>query len=98
MSCCEIGDMDIVADAGSIRRGIIRAVNRYARSFSQGGLAGDLDEVCGASSRLASPEPRIGAGNVEVTQGSVHYRMCCRSIAKHEFGHHLGGAVGRFRS
>ena len=43
--CREVGDVDIVADAGAVRRRIVIAVNTDVGPLPDRGLAGDLDDV-----------------------------------------------------
>src|SRR5690606_9221314 len=57
----QIADMDIVANAGSIRCRVIRAVDIHARTMAERRLAGDLDQVRGAFGRKPGPPLWIGA-------------------------------------
>ena len=64
-------DMDEVADAGAVRRGIVGAVDRHGRAQPQGRLAGELDQVGVVRRGLADPCLGIGTRDVEVAQDGV---------------------------
>jgi len=57
----------------------------------------DLDEVGGAFGRLAGATERVGAADVEVTQDHVAQAVGAASVAQHDLGHQLRGAIGRRR-
>ena len=62
----EVADMDIVANAGTVGRVIVGAVDGDMVALADRGLDRDLDEVRGAGGRLTRPAFRIGAGDVEI--------------------------------
>jgi len=64
----EIGDVNVIPDAGAVRRRIIGAEDIELRSQPERGFDRDLDEVGGPFGRLAGAAKRVGARDVEVTQ------------------------------
>src|SRR5579862_3144181 len=68
MRARKIADVDVIADAGSVGRRIIRAEDLELGAASERGFAGDLDQMRGRRRCLASTQLRVGAGDVEVAQ------------------------------
>src|SRR5437764_14744133 len=62
----KIADVDIIADASPVRRRIVIAIDRHVRPFSDGSLAGDLDEVGRPLADLPRAALRVRSGDVEV--------------------------------
>ena len=82
MRADEIGHVDIVADAGAVRRRIVGAEHFEIRPLAERRFARDLDEMRGARRRLAAPPERIGAGDIEIAQGHIAQIGCalpCRA-------------------
>ena len=98
MNCGEVGDVDVVADAGSVRGVVVGAENDDALTSAGCRLTGDLDEVSGVRGGLTGPPRRIGAGDVEVAQRRVAEVVCSRRVAKHPLGRQLGAPVRIHRS
>ena len=67
----EVGDVDVVADAGAVRRWIVGAEHLHVRPLAERRLAGDLDEVRRMRRRLAGAALRVGARDVEIAQRHV---------------------------
>src|SRR6185312_11642199 len=67
----EVADMDIVAHARAVGRGIIRAVYAQMRMPAQSDLAGPFDKMGGLRGRLPGAPIGVGAGHVEITQDDV---------------------------
>src|SRR5262245_15254022 len=65
----QIAHVNVVANAGAIRRGIVRAENFHFWTLADGRFAGDLDEVSCSQRCLAGAHFWIGACDVEVAQG-----------------------------
>ena len=82
MRVSEVADMDIVADAGAVGRGIVGAVDGDL-ALADRRFARDLDEVRRALRRSGLFGPRVGAGDVEIAKRSEVEWMrgrCVRSI------------------
>src|ERR1035438_4785244 len=62
----QVEDVDVIADAGAIGRGIIRAVNFAVRLLSEGHLEHVRDEM--RLHAVMLPEGCAGAGGVEVAE------------------------------
>ena len=77
----EIGDVDVVADAGAVRRRIVGAEHLHVRPLAERRLAGDLDEMRGVRRRLAGAALRVGAGDVEIAQRHVAEIVRARGVA-----------------
>ena len=64
----QIADMDVVADAGAVRRRIVGAEHVHLVAPAECGLDRDLDQMRRALRRLAGAHFRVGARHVEVAQ------------------------------
>lgn len=64
----EIGDMDIVANAGSVVCRKITATDVQDGDTADGRLAGPLDQLTGVWIGLAGAAERIGSRDVEIAQ------------------------------
>ncbi len=93
----QIGDMNIIADAGSVRRRIVGAEHVELRPQAQRRLGRHFDQMRGVGGRLAGAAARIGAGDVEIAQDHVAQIVRAAGVAQHDFGHQLRPAVGRDR-
>jgi len=85
----KIADMDVVANAGAVRRRIIGAENFQLRPQPQRRFGRDFDQVRGGRARLAGTVLRIGAGDVEITQNHMADTVRGAGIAQHDFAHQL---------
>ena len=90
----QIVDVDVVADAGAVRRVVVVAEDLETVAQSERGVACHLDHVGGARRGLSAAALRVGAGDVEVTQGHVGKVPGRGGIAQDPLGHQLGSAVG----
>src|SRR5947209_3724797 len=59
MRCREIGHMDVIANAGAVRRVVVRAVDLDQRPYAQRSLDRDLDEMRCAQCCLSGPQRRV---------------------------------------
>ena len=89
--------MDVVADAGAVRRRIVGAENLELLPQPERRLDRNFDEVSCAFSRLSGAQVRVGAGDVEIAQDEVIEAVRDTRIAQHDLGHELRGAIGRHR-
>ena len=83
MRAREIADMDEIADAGAVGRGVIGAVDIDPRAAAEGCLDRDLDEMRGARRRQPGAQLRIGAGDVEVAERDVRQRVRGARVPQH---------------
>ena len=88
----EIADVDIVANAGAVRRVVIVAVNRHAVAGTDGSLGGDFDQMC-RRAYLTGATVCITPGDIEIAQRCVAKITCNCGIAEHPFGHQLAAPV-----
>ncbi len=87
-------DVDVVAHAGAVGRGIVRAEHAQLRASPERDLAGDLEQQGGVLRALADARLRIAAGDVEVAQHHVAQRADRVEVAQHPLAHQLGASVG----
>ena len=71
MSGRQVLDVDVVADAGAVRRRIVGAEDRDVRPLAHRRLAGDLDEQRRIRGGLADAAAGVGPRHVEVAQGHI---------------------------
>ena len=90
----QILDMDVVAYPRAVRRGVVGAVDGDMWSLADSRFTGHLGQQGGLARGLTDPAARIGACDVEVTQGNVAHRMGEIGIPEHPFAHEFGAAVG----
>ena len=64
----EIADVNVVADAGAVRRRIVGAEDVDLGALAEHRFARDLDQMGRGGRRLPGAQFRIGAGDVEITQ------------------------------
>jgi hypothetical protein len=93
----EIGNVDVIPDAGAVRRRVVGAENIELRSQPKRGFDRHLDEVGGPPGRVAGAAERVGARDVEVTQDHTVQPVGGAGIAQHDFSHQFRGAVRRRR-
>ena len=67
----QIGDVNVIANAGTIRRRVISAIDLELGAKPEHRLDGDLDQVGCLLTRLSGTALGIGAGNIEVPQDHV---------------------------
>ena len=80
MRAREIADMDVVADAGAVRRRIVGAEDVDLGPLAERRFAGDLDQMGRGRRRLPGAQLRIGAGDVEVAQ---HHEAQAHAPCRH---------------
>ena len=71
MGLREIGDVNVIADTGSVGGGVIDSEDFEMRPAAMDNLAGDFDEMRCDGAALSATTLRVGAGNVEVAKGHV---------------------------
>lgn len=86
--------MDVVADAGAIRRVVICAKYFDARALAGDGLEHEGNEVCLRVVALADGAIRRSAGGVEVAQGDVLQAVGAFVVRKYLLHHELAAPVG----
>ena len=90
VSVCQVFDVNVVADAGSIIGWVVRSENLRVFTASQTVKDhGDQVQACGIGEIIPS-----SAGNVEVAQSDPVEAPCAFSIGHHPFADQLGLAVG----
>ena len=94
MDVGEIGDMDVVAHAGPVRRVVVGAEHGHRIARSRRRLAGDLDEVRGTAAGRTRAPLRVGARDVAVAKRGIAQVMGGRRVVEHPLGHQLGAAIG----
>ncbi len=97
MGAHQIGDVDVVADAGAVGRRVVGAEHIHLGAFAESCLDRHLDEMGCALGGLPGAQLGVGAGDVEITQDHVIEGVGDAGIAQHDLGHELRGAVGRHR-
>ena len=97
MRAREIADVDVVADAGAVRRRIVGAVDVDLGPLAERRFAGDLDQMRRRRRRLAGAQLRIGAGDVEIAQHHEAQPVGAAGVVQHDLRHQLRGAVRRDR-
>ena len=71
MRAHEIGDMNIVADAGAVGRRIVGAENLELGAQAERRFDRDLDQMRGALLDCPVRPLRIGAGDIEIAQDDM---------------------------
>ena len=64
----EIGNVNVISDAGTVPCWIIGSEDVHLGPQTEGSLHRNLDEMRGRFGRLAGAPERIGARDVEITQ------------------------------
>ena len=62
----DVGYVDVIADAGAVRRVKVVAKDRYTRAQSDGRFGSDLDQMGCNRSCLSAPHLGVGTGNIEI--------------------------------
>ena len=78
----EIADVDVIAHAGAVGRGVIGAEHGDAVALARGRFHRDFDEVGGAGRALARAALAISASDVEVAQRAVVQRVGDRDVGQ----------------
>ena len=91
----EVLDVDVVALAGAVGRGVVVAEDAQPVATTHGDLRDERHEVVGDPLRvLADRAGRVGADGVEVAQDRDPPRgVDVRDVAQHHLDHHLGPPV-----
>ena len=71
MGADQIGDMDVIANAGAVRGRIVGAEHVDLGALAKRGLDRDLDEVGCAQVDCPVRSSRVGPGDIEVAQDDV---------------------------
>lgn len=90
----QIGDVDVVAYAGAVGRGVVSAEDVHGRAYAEGSLGGDFEQVGGLGCGLTGSLLEIGAGDVEITKGHVFEGCGSSEVLEHPLGHEFGASVG----
>ena len=93
----EITDVNVVADASAIRRGVVAAENGDAVALPERGLASDLDQVRGRLRGVPCTPFRISPRNVEVAQNTETHRAVLRNLGEGAFRVEFCLRVGVYR-
>ena len=93
----EIRDVDIVPQAGSVGRRVIRSEDVEMAAFAESRLRRHLDQVRRPLAGLPAAALRVGACHIEVAQHHIVHRMGGGRVPQHQLGHELRGAIGRDR-
>ena len=94
----QIQDVDVVADAGTVRRGIVRAQNRDLGCSAGGHVHHNWDEVLHEARVFPIAGIERGACGIEVAQRRCPHTVAGIKPAQHLFDHELALAVGVFRT
>ena len=92
---CEIRDVDIVSQAGSVGRRVIRSEDVEMAALAKSRLRRHLDEMRRPLAGLPAAALRIGACHIEVAEHHIVQRMGSGRVPQHQLGHELRGAIGR---
>ena len=71
MGTDQIADMDVIANASTVRRRIIGSIDVELGAQPERRLDGDLDQVGCVLTRLPSAALGIGPGNIEIAQDDI---------------------------
>ena len=93
MGLSQVGDMDIIPDAGAVLGGIVVAKHADRLSLSQGHLENDGDQMGLRIVGLADLAGDMGTAGVEVAQGHVFQAVGLGNPAHHVLHGQLGLAV-----
>ncbi len=89
----EVGDMDVVPNAGSVRRVVILAVDLDVRFEPERGLKDKGQQVRLGIMLLTDLAIEVGASGVEIAQGHHREREGGGPVAKDVFRHQLRAAI-----
>lgn len=90
----EIGDMDVVADAGAVGGVVVGAEDGDGRSLTEGGLEDEGDEVGFGGVVFAEATLGIGSGGVEVAEDDGLEAVGGVEVPEDLFDHLFAVAVG----
>ena len=91
----EVVYVDVIADAGAVRRCVIGAIDQELIEFTLCGFEGARDEVGGFLIGLTDAGARVGSGHVEVAQGDItKIPVGGGHLGEDPFHHDFGGAIG----
>ena len=62
----EVADVNMVADAGAVRRWVVISKDMSGGAFSERRFAGDLDEMCSAGGRRPARPRGVRSRNIEI--------------------------------
>lgn len=87
-----IEDVDVIADAGSVGRGIVRAENIDVREIAGGGVKDARDEMSFDAVILTAFLG--GTGSIEITKHGILQASIGAIVRENPFEYELGFAVG----
>ena len=90
----QVQHMDVIAQAGAVRRIIVGAIDLETGALAQGGLTGDLDQMRGLGRRLADAALRVSPCHVEIAQRHILEPIGGERITQHPLRHQLRSAIG----
>jgi hypothetical protein len=85
----QVGNVDVVAYAGPVGCGKIRAEDFEPLFAPNGHLAGSLNQMCGAWRALSGAALRVCAGDIEVTKSRVPEIVRVRRVRQYPFARQL---------
>jgi len=91
MSGSEIGNMDVIADASSVRRGIVVAINCDVITLAKRNFQCKWNQM--AFGAMILPPATGGAGSVEISQARIAQAMNFVEPCEHLFHEELGFSV-----
>ena len=96
MATGEVDDVDVVAHAGAVHRGVVGAEDGNLLTAADGDLGDEGEEVVGNALRVLADTPaRVGADGVEVAQdGNAPFRVGGVQVAQHLLDEQLAAPVG----
>ena len=93
MGARDVHDMDVVADAGAVRRIVVGAENLNRRA-APSGFEDERDQVGLGIVRLAYLAVRVGTRRVEVAQRHLRQSVRRAEVHQHVLDDELGEAAG----
>src|SRR5690349_1614735 len=90
----QVDDVNVVADARPVGRGVIGAEDLEALALSGGRLQRQRDQVGLRFVPLTDRARGIGTGRIEVPEGDRAQAVSALGILEHALDHQLAGAVG----
>ena len=93
MGVGQVLDVDVVAHAGAVGRGVVGAEDRHVGALTDRDLAGHFGQQGRLRCRLADSAARVRARDVEVAQRHVAQGVDGGDVAQHPLRHEFRGAV-----
>src|SRR5690606_27081236 len=89
MCCCQIINMDVVTNAGSVGCVIITAEYFQTVSLSGSGRESKRDKMCFRIMSFSGTAFWVCAGRIEITKCNGAETIYCAKICEHGFDHRL---------